>query len=507
MLETIKGILTFDNLLMMNIGMTSGIIIGALPGLNSIFAITVLLPLTFSMSSTAGIFLLLGAYCGSTYGGSISAILINTPGTANAAATVFDGYPLAQRGRSGDALKIALYGSTIGGIISAAALLFLAPQLAKLIRYIASPEYFSLCIFGIFAAVGISGKNVIKGSIMALFGLLLSTVGIDAFQGTKRFMFGNMNLLAGLRTAVVLLGAYAMSEVLIKSREVFESTYRPTEGIQFQKATIRLRDMLKYWKTILKSCIYGIVIGATPGTGGAIAAMFAYNDARRASDHPDKFGTGCVEGILAPETANNAVTGATMIPLLTFGIPGDACVAVLLGALMMQGITPGIQLFTGGSNWVYIIMGGLFFVNIFMLLQGQLLTRIFANVTRVPMAVLLPIITVLCTMGSFAIANSPFDIMIMIAFGLFGYFAKRFDFPIPPMTIGLVLGYLAESNLRRSLLISKGSLMIFVTRPVSLVILIISFLSLFYPVLKKAAGSRKKARAAANSEPAAPDEE
>lgn len=494
-LETIKDILSFDNLLMMNIGVFAGCIIGALPGLNTIFAITVLLPLTFDMGATAGIFMLLGAYCSSTYGGSVSAILLNTPGTANACATVFDGYPMAKKGRAGDALKIALYGSTIGGMISAAALLFFAPQLAKLIQYVASPEYFALCMFGMAAAIGIAGKKVIKGIIMAILGLLLSTVGLDSFVGTQRFMFGNLQLLAGFRPAVLMLGTFAMAEVLFQSRSVFESAYKPAQPIEFHKGTIKLKDMMKYWKTIIKSALFGIVIGATPGTGGAISAMFSYNEARRASKDPEEFGTGCEEGILAPEVGNNAVTGATMIPLLTFGIPGDAAVAVLLGALTMQGISPGADLFTSGNNWVYIIMGGLFLVNAFMLLQGVAMIRIFANVIRVPAVILQPIITVLCVMGAFAIANSPMDVMIMIIGGLFGYFCKRFDFPIAPMTIGLVLGYLTETNLRRSLLISGGSLSIFFTRPVSLIIMLIALASLLYPFIREALEKRKAKKA------------
>lgn len=484
-LEIIREMLSFTNLLMMNVGVFAGIVIGALPGLNAVFAVTVLLPLTFGMSSTAGMFLLLGAYCGASFGGSISAILINTPGTAQAAATVFDGYPLAKQGRSGDALKTALYGSTIGGMVSAAALLFLAPQIAKVIQHIGSPEYFALCIFGMSAAVGIAGKQVIKGVIMCATGLLLSTVGLDTFVGTPRFLFGSNRLMAGLAAAVVMLGTFALAEVLVQTRVVHESTYKTVEPIQYQKATIKLRDMLKYWKTILKSCIFGIIIGATPGTGGAISAMFSYNEARRSAKHPEEFGTGVIEGVLAPETGNNATTGATMIPMLTFGIPGDACMAVLMGALTMQGISPGASLFTSGNPWVYIIMGGLFLVNLFMLIQGAVLIRPFANVTRVPQVILLPIIAVLCSVGAFAIANSSTDVFIMVIFGLIGFFCKIFNFPIAPMTIGMVLGYLAESNLRRSLILSGGSMSIFVTRPASLVILLISLASLLYPYIRE----------------------
>lgn len=483
--DILSGIFTLNNLLMMNIGLAAGIIIGALPGLNVIFAITVLLPLTFDMPSTAGILMLLGAYCGATYGGSITAILINTPGTPASVTTAFDGYPLAQKGRAGDALKAALFGSTFGGLVSAVVLLVLAPVVAKLILHIGSPEYFSLCVFGLFASVGIAGEgNTLKGIFMALLGLLLSTVGLDTFQGTARYMFGEARLLAGLKPAVVMLGTYALSEVLIKSREFYMGMYTTEDRITFSKGTIRIRDMLRYWKTLIRSSIFGIVIGAVPGTGGAIAAMLAYTETRRASGKPEEFGEGSIDGILASETANNAVTGATLVPLLTFGIPGDNAVAVLLSALTLQGITVGTQLFTEGNSWVYIIMGGLILVNIFMFLQGKLFIKAFVNVTRIPLQIILPIISVLAVVGSFAISNSSFDVMVMLVFGLLGYMMKRFNFPIPPLTIGLVLGYLMEANLRRSLLLSKGSFVIFFTRPVSLVVLLISAAMLVYALLR-----------------------
>lgn len=493
--EVLAGIFSFQNLLMMNIGLSAGIIIGALPGLNVIFAITVLMPITFDMPSTAGMMLMLGAYCGAMYGGSITAILLNTPGTPASVATTFDGYPLAKKGRAGDALKTALVGSTIGGVISALLLLTLAPTIARFILNVGSPEYFCLCIFGIFAAIGISGDgSIVKGVIGALIGLFLSTVGMDAFEGTARYTFGEPKLLAGLKEAVIMLGTYALSEVLLKSREIYVGMYKPVPKVTFQKATIKIWEILKYKATIIKSSLIGTVIGAIPGTGGAIAAMFSYTEARRASKNPEEFGEGCIEGVLAAETGNNAVTGATMIPLLTFGIPGDAAVAVLLSAMTMQGITVGTQLFTGGNPWVYIIMGGLVVINLFVLFQGSVFIKAFANVTRVPLSIIMPIVAILCTMGTFAIGNSYFDIRIMLVFGLVGFLMKRFKFPIPPLTIGLVLGKLMESNLRRSLLLSGGSFSIFITRPFSLVILIISFASLFYPMIRSALAKRKAAK-------------
>lgn len=485
MLAIIPEIFTLNNLLMMNVGLFAGIIIGAMPGLSVSFAVTVLLTLTIGMESIPGMFMLLGGYCGAMYGGSITAILINTPGTPNSAATTLDGYPLAKQGRGSDALKAALYGSTIGGLLSAASLLFLAPQLAKVVEVIASPEMFAICLFGLCATISLSKDNIIKGIISALLGLLVCCVGLDPMFGTGRMIFGSRNLMAGFRAVTCMLGVYALGQVLLESNAARESGDQKKKRITIEKSTWGWKDMPKYWKTILKSSVIGIIIGAIPGTGGGISAMFSYNEARRASKTPEKFGTGSIEGILAPEVGNNAVTGATLIPMLTMGIPGDAVMAIMLGALTMQGVTPGPKLFSEGSIWVYAIMGGLFVINIFMLLQGSLFIKLFVNVTRIPENLLLPCIVVMCVMGGFAISNSMWEVTVLIAFAFIGYIMKRFEIPVIPFTIALVLGNLCETNMRRSLMVSYGDPSIFFTRPISCGILIVSALLLVYPSLKK----------------------
>ncbi len=488
-MEVFNSISSPINLIMMNIGVAAGIIIGALPGLSVVVAITLLLPLTFGMDSITGMYLLLGAYCGGTYGGSITAILINTPGTPAAGATIFDGYKLAQQGRAGDALKAALIASTIGGILSCFSLMFIAPPLAKMALKFGPPEYFALCVFGLSIVAGISGESVFKGLIMACIGLFISTVGVDATEGIPRFTFGIIELFGGLSPAVVMLGMFALSEMLNKSGR----SQRPLENIaKFTKSKLKLKDILVYWKTLLRSSAIGIFIGAVPGTGGAIAAFLSYNEARRASKTPELFGTGILEGVVAPEAGNNAVTGATLIPLLTLGIPGDTGVAIMLGALTMQGIIPGPNLFTAGNFWVYAIMGGLLVVNIFMLLQGSVFIRAFANVTKVPFSVLVPSVMILCTMGAFAVSNSVLDIFIMLMFGFMGYILKKFEFPFPPLTIALVLGSLTENNLRRSLIMSDGKASIFFTRPIALVFIVISIISVLFPLLKMALKALKQ---------------
>ena len=494
MLEIFASIFTVNNLLMMFIGTAAGIVIGVMPGLGTNFAITVLLTLTFGMDSYAGIYLLLGAYCGAMYGGSITAILINTPGTTGAVATTFDGYPLAQKGRAGDALNMALYASVFGGLVSALALLFFAPQLAKVVLLIASPEYFALCIFGVCAAISIAGKNRLKGIISAMLGLLVSCVGLDPGYGSQRFLFGNFKLMSGFRVATCMLGAYALSTILIKCREVYLGPQEGEKPVEFTKSKMRFIDIFVYWKTLVRSSVIGVIIGAIPGTGGAISAMLSYNEARRASKHPEEFGQGTLEGVAASECGNNAVTGATLIPLLTMGIPGDSCMAILLGALTMQGITPGTALFKEGSVWVYAIMGGLLIINLMMWFQGKVFIRAFANASRVPMDIMMPCILVVCCMGAFAMGSTSYEIFVMLGFGFLGYLMKRFDFPIPPMTIGIVLGFLCEQNLRRSLLLSNDDWSVFVTRPVSLVILLLALLFTFLPQIKGMLEKRKAAK-------------
>lgn len=482
-LEVLQSLIDPFNLLMMNLGVFIGVLVGVLPGLTGVFAITVLLPFTFGLESIPGMYLLLGAYCGGVFGGSITAILINTPGTPAAAATMIEGHKMALNGRGGDALKGALVASTIGGIISCFALLFIAPVLASFALRFGPPEYFALCLFGLTIVISISEKNMRKGIIAGGLGLLLSTVGIDANEGIPRFMFGNVNMLTGISPIIVMLGIFALSEMLEKTRNHGPLDTAAPELVV--KATMKTREILKHWWLIVKSSFFGIFIGAVPGTGGAIAAFFSYNEAKRSSKTPEKFGTGCIEGVVAPEAANNAVTGATLIPLLTLGIPGDIGTAVLMGALMIKGVVPGPELFTTGKFWVYSIMLGLFMINIFMFVQGTYLTKMFAMVTKVPFNILIPCVMVLCTVGAFAMANSTFDVYVMIIFGLVGYLMRRFNFPLPPLTIAIVLGKLTETNLQRALIMSDGNPSIFFTRPLSLIFIMIAVVSLFAPLLRK----------------------
>ena len=484
MLETlgsvVQSLFTWQNLLFMNLGLFAGIIIGALPGLTATLGVALLMPMTFGMKMVPGIVLLLGVYCGGIYGGSITAILIKTPGTPASAATALDGYPLAQKGRAGYALDAALKASTFGGIFSALVLIFVAPQVAKFALSFSAVEYFSLSFFGLTIISSISGKNQLKGLISGMIGLLVSCIGIDPINGTSRFVF-KTDLLAGIDVIPAMIGLFAITEIINKSRSVYRAS---GEMQEFSNKGISAKEYWSKWGNLLRSSFIGTFIGAVPGTGATTASFLAYNEAKRASKDKENFGKGSVDGLMASEAANNGVTGATLIPLLTLGIPGDTVTAILLGAFMMQGVTPGPLLIVNNPGTIYTIMFSLLLVNIFMLLQGKFFVRIFANVTKIPVALLIPLLVNLCMLGSYSGNNSLFDVKLSIIFGLLGYLLTLLDVPLTPMVIAMVLGDICESNMRRGVAMAKGSYSIFFTRPVSLVLLIISAISLLYPLIK-----------------------
>ncbi len=494
MLDIILTVFQPINLLLIFVGSLAGIFVGAMPGLSSIMGLSLLLPLTLKFDSTAGILMLLGVFCGAIYGGSITAILIKTPGTANSAATVLDGYPLTQKGQAAKALGVSTFASTFGGIFSAIMLLWTAPLLSKVALSFTSPEYFSLAIFGLSMVTSLSSKNVTKGLISAVVGLLMATVGMDALTGAKRFTFDSTYLLGGITMVPVLIGLYAFSQGLINIENNDAQHKVTSETI---RRTFPSRKIIKrIFPTILRSSAIGTLIGAIPGTGGDIASWLAYNETKRWDKHPEEFGTGRIEGVAAPEAANNAVSGGTLIPLLTLGIPGDAGTAVMLGALMMQGVVPGPLLFTNEQGKVYTIIFGLFVANLFMGVLGFLGIRLFAKVGDVPNKYLTPIVFAFCIVGTYALNNSINDIFLMLIIGAIAFFMIKLDYPTPPLILGLILGGTLEKNMNRALLVSKGSFSIFFTRPISLALLLIAFCSVFLPMILTVI---RKHRAAAKS--------
>ena len=467
---------TLENILWINIGVFIGSVFAAIPGLSVILCVILFLPVTYSMTAIPGMMFLLGIYCAGGYGGSVSAILINTPGTPHAAATMLDGHPLSEQGRTKAALKIALYASTFGGIFSALMLLFLGPQVARVAAQLGTAEYFMVCVFGLTIIAGVSGKSMIKGLISACLGLLISCVGSDPMTSYDRFTFGISRLYLGLDLAVCLIGLFALVEIMSKAEKRLDRLNLDTTQIK-DDGVITKEEYKRMARPVLLSSIIGVMVGIIPGTGASEASWFSYNTAKNMSKHPEEFGHGSVEGIAAAESANNAVTGATLIPLLTLGIPGDGTVAIMLSALMINGLNPGLTLFTTQGNIMYAIMLGLILVNIFMLLQGKFLTPLFAKVVSIPQEILTPIIVIFCFAGAYSVNENFFDVGVALIFGILAWILRKLELPPVPILLGLVLGSMTETNFRRALLISNGSPKIFFSSVYCIIFLVLILLA------------------------------
>lgn len=452
---------TLENILWINLGVFIGAVFAAIPGLSVILCVILFLPVTYTMSAIPGMMFLLGIYCAGGYGGSVSAILINTPGTPHAAATMLDGHPLSQQGRTKAALKIALYASTFGGVFSALMLLFLGPQVAKVSAMLGTAEYFMVCLFGLTIIAGVSGKSIIKGIIAACLGLLVSCIGADPMTSYDRFTFAIPRLYLGMDLAVCLIGLFALVEIISKAGKKRSELNMRAGSLGKDDGKITKQEYKRMIRPVLISSLIGSCVGIVPGTGASEASWFSYNTAKNMSKHPEEFGKGSVEGIAAAESANNAVTGATLIPLLTLGIPGDGTVAIMLSALMINGLNPGLSLFTTDGDIMYAIMLGLILVNVFMLIQGKFLTGLFAKVVSIPQEILTPIIVIFCFAGAFSVNENYFDLSIALIFGICAWLFKKLDLPAVPILLGMVLGNMTETNFRRALLISNGSPKIF----------------------------------------------
>ena len=493
----LKGlILVFDPLtfLLMVAGVAGGVIIGALPGMTASMGIILLLPLTYKLPAQTALVMLCGMYCGAMYGGSISAILINTPGTPSASATVLDGFPLTQQGKAGKALAMAILGSFVGGLFSSFCLLLIAPQLAKVALKFQAADYFSLAIFGLTIMASSSGKNLIKGLISGWAGLLLSTVGIDGIVGVDRFTFGIPPLMSGFSLLPVLIGVFALSQVLVEVE-----TKKPAAEIVKQELTGTLPtwgEVKLVSRAMAIGSVIGVIIGIIPGTGGAIACFMAYNEARRWSKHKEQFGKGALEGVAAPESANNATTGGALVPMLTLGVPGDVVTAVMLGALMLIGVRPGPLLFVERAEVVYTLLAGMVVIQFVMLFLGMYATKVSPRILSIPYDLLMPVVVVLCVVGAYTLGNSLFDVLVAVIFGVVGYFMRKYNYPGAPLVLGIILGPMAEDNLNRALLTAHNDWSVLVTRPISLTFLILSVVSMVTALYaarpERAGGIRKK---------------
>lgn len=447
---------TWQNMLAMTAGIWAGVIIGAIPGMTGTMAVTLALPFTFYMDPITSLLLLIALYKGSTYGGSISAILIKTPGTASAACTILDGYPMARQGKAGKALNIALVSSCIGDLISNVSLLFLAIPLAAVALKIGPPEYFLLMTFALTIVASISGESLLLGIISACLGLLLATVGEDIY-GTFRFAF-NEDMKAGLGNVPVLIGLFAIPELL--KLMVFKKVDKH-EAMALGDNKLSLAEVRRCLKSIFRGSFIGVVLGAIPGIGPAAAAFFSYGEAKRTSPHRDNFGKGEIEGIAASEAANNGCCGSTLIPLLALGIPGDVITGIMLGAFMIHGISPGPLLFQNQLDLVYALFIGILFSSSLLFFAGKVTVNIFSKIASIPQHLLFPCIAVLCVFGTYSVNNNPFDITVLIVMGIVGFLMLLVNIPAAPFLIAFILGPMFEDNMRRSLAISRGSYEIF----------------------------------------------
>ncbi|GAA5131535.1 tripartite tricarboxylate transporter permease [Alloalcanivorax gelatiniphagus] len=471
-----------DALLAVVAGTLVGIIIGALPGLGSLLAITMALPLTFVLGQGASVALLLGIYCGSVYGGSLSAILINTPGTPQSAATVLDGYPMARRGEAGLALGWATTASAFGGILATVILAVASPLLARIGLKFGPVEYFALGVFALTCIVTVSRDNLAKGLMAGLIGLFVAVVGQDPVTGYLRYDFEVFDLSAGIGLVPFLVGLFALSEVFWRAAE------RVNGSVPVIRSAFRcpsLAELRRRFSMLLKSSLIGTWIGTLPGVGASSASMISYAEAKRSSPNRDKFGTGEPDGLIASEAANNAVTSGAMVPTLSLGVPGDPITAVMLGALVLQGVTPGPRLFLDNQELVLFIFLMLFVANICMFFGGWLMSPLFSRILRLPEPLLMAAVVVLVAAGTYSINGNPFDLLVVLLAGIGGFLLRYNGFPLAPMVIGFVLSPMIEQSLRQGLLMNRGSFLGFFASPIASGLFLITALFLLWPLLSR----------------------
>jgi len=481
-LDAIMNLLQPVNLSMLVGGVFLGLLAGATPGISGTMMVILLIPLSYFLNPDAAFILLASVYCAAVFSGSISAILFRTPGAPEAVATTLDGYEMTKKGKAADALGISVFSSATGGLIGTLILIFTAPILASFALRFGPPEYFALAVMGISVITALGSRSMIKAILAGFLGLWLATVGIDAMSGVPRFTFGIGVLMGGAELVAVLIGLFAISEVLRRVME--DNTVREKVG-KVTSSLPNLQMIKRLSGTIARSSLIGTFIGILPGIGATTAAMVSYSEAVRWSKHPERFGKGLEEGVAAPETANNAAANGAMVPLLSLGIPGSATTAVILGAFILHGIQPGPLLFIQEPLLVNTLFVGLFLSNFLILVMAKPFIKGFANIARIPYSILGPLILLLCILGTFAIRNNLLDVWIALIFGLVGYVLEKYGFPLAPIILGLVLGGMAEQELRRALIMSGGSWNIFLESPIAMTLLIVSAILMLYPIVSQ----------------------
>lgn len=482
-LESLPLVFTPMTILLAVVGIVAGIIIGALPGLSSTMGVALFIPVTYTMEPATGLVFLAAVYMASVYGGSISAILIQTPGTPSAVITALDGYELTKQGRGGEALSMSVISSTVGGLVSVVALMFLAPPLAKVVIAFGSAEMFLLAILGLTIIVSLSKDSLTKGMMVGLFGMLLSVVGTDTLTGQDRYTMGIMQLYGGIDSVAAVIGMYSASQVFKLAAQKRKTIQYDIGDSISQLKPVSLKVVAKNWFNMIRSGAIGTYVGILPGAGVSIASALAYNTARSASRNPEEYGNGSLEGLAASEAANNGVVGGSLIPLLTLGIPGNTVSAVFLGGLIIHGMRPGPQLFTEHGAVTYALFVGLFVSTLIMMVVGLAGSKLFARISVVPTNMIVPIILALCVFGSYSISNNIFNVYIMLVFGFIGYALGELEFFQAPFVLGMVLGPIAEQEFRRALMISKGDYSIFVGSPIAIFLVVAIIFFLLYPLV------------------------
>ncbi|MBY8975947.1 tripartite tricarboxylate transporter permease [Rhodobacteraceae bacterium NNCM2] len=472
------------------LGTVFGVIVGVLPGLGSVIGLTMVLPFTFSLDQVPSIALMLGVYCGSVYGGSITAIILNTPGTPQAAATAMEGFPMAKRGDADLAIGWVTTASTIGGLFSVLVFILVGSYLARLSLEFTPIEYFALGLFAMTCIAGVSSGQMVKGLIAGGIGLMLASIGVDPVTGDMRFTFDSFQLSAGIALIPVIVGIFAYSEMFLRVLQLDDAKPAAAEmRVGFRMPP--LREWTTRLSMLLRGSIIGSFVGALPGTGAATSAFIAYSEARRTSTRQENFGNGEPDGLVACESANNAVTGSALVPTLALGIPGDPVTAVMLGALVIQGVTPGPQLFNHNLDLVYAIFLCLIIVNIVMFATGALGASLFTRVLRIPEPILIGLILIISTVGAYGVNGSTFDIWVAFAAGVGGAILRYLNYPLAPIVIGMVLGPTIEMSLRQGLILTDGNVLEFLTRPIALILFLLTVLILVWPTLRAQLAKRR----------------
>ncbi len=487
LLTTFADVLTgfLSNPLMLGLvglGTVLGLVLGAIPGISSTMALAILMPVTFTMAPGTAILFLISVFMSSVYGGSISAILMKLPGTPASIFTQVDGYPMAQQGRAGHALTFALVASTLGGLVGLAMLVLLAPLLAGFATNFRSPEFAAVALFGLVMLSFASNGSTLVASVVGFLGVILGMVGFDNLTDAQRLTLNTPVLQSGLNLIPVIIGLFGLGEIL---QNLVGFSSAPRAPAQIGKVLLPLRELTARWKVMLRGSVIGTFIGAIPAAGSAVAVSIAYAQERRLSKTPEKFGTGHADGLVAPEAANSASVGGSLIPLIALGVPGDTITAVLMGALMVHGLTPGPLLFANDPTFVSWIYVSVFLALIATLVIGLGMIRAAVLVTRIPPQVMYVFIAVFCVIGAFAIRNDMNDIYVMIGFGVLGFVFSRLSLPVTPLAFGMILGPILEENLRRSLMISRGSWSIFLERPIAATLIAVCVLLVCLPLLTR----------------------